>query len=277
MAAGGRGGSAAGGAPRVPSARATQEKNDFNNALRARQEAFLPSPTNAVCPTCQTHGRNAHHQPYKCAYNECAKCKRGGHRDTGADGSGFVPGLPRRHLEFWDTVILKDHPSRDVLLPYLREGVSLHNFLPPSHRGPSAEHPFQVDRFPGLALQNRIPPEFDGFVREEIGTIVGRGCVARWDDVRGATGPARPRLIMPLSMEPSKPRLIYDARSLNQHVADFPFSMDTVGRVAQIAAEIDVFHDLYRRRAAFRHIGIHTASWPLLCFSYDGVDYVWRV
>ena len=196
--------------------------------------------------------------------------------DTGGDGSGFVPGLPRRHLEFWDTVILKDHPSRDVLLPYLRDGVSLHNLLLPSHRGPSAEHPFQVDRFPGLALPNRIPPEFDDFVRAEIGTLVGRGCVARWDDVRGATGPARPRLIMPLSVEPSKPRLIYDARSLNQHVADFPFSMDTVGRVAQIAAEM-CFMTSIDDASAFHHIGIHAASWPLLGFSYDGVDYVWRV
>lgn len=196
--------------------------------------------------------------------------------DTASDGSGFVPGLPRRHLAFWDEVILQRHPSRDVLLPYLRDGVSLHNLLLPSHQGPSADHPFRVDRFPGLALPNRVPSEFDGFVRGEISALLGRGCVARWDDVRGATAPARPRMVMPLSVEPSKPRLIYDARSLNKHIADFPFSMDTVGRVAHIAAEM-CFMTSIDDASAFHHIGIHSASWPLLGFSYDGVDYVWRV
>eukprot|EP00752_Nemacystus_decipiens_P016879 g15111.t1 len=97
-----------------------------------------------------------------------------------------------------------------------------------------------------------------------------------WDDVRGAAGPVRPRMVMPLSVEPSKPRLIYDARSLNQYVADFPFSMDTVGRVAQVAAEM-CFMTSIDDASAFHHIGIYSASWPLLGFSYEGVDYVWRV
>ena len=57
----------------------------------------------------------------------------------------------------------------------------------------------------------------------------------KWADVRGPGGPPRPRLIMALSVEEKKPRMIYDVRPLNKRVKKFPFSTDTVARVAIVA------------------------------------------
>lgn len=81
-AAGGSGGGAgAGGAsPQPPSRAAAQERCDFNSALRARQEAFLPSPFGSQCPECAQAGRNPYHRQNECASVECPKCKRGGHK-----------------------------------------------------------------------------------------------------------------------------------------------------------------------------------------------------
>ena len=104
--------------------------------------------------------------------------------------------------------------------------------LLPPFRGPSVDQPFNPDRFRGAVFRNRIPAAFAGFVDLEIGSLEELGCIAEWSDVRGPAGPARPRLIMPLSVEESKPRLIYDARQLNACMRDFPFSTDTVARVA---------------------------------------------
>ena len=46
--------------------------------------------------------------------------------DAGAGGSAFVPGFVRKHIAFWDEVILQGHPLRDVLISYscLEHGTS---------------------------------------------------------------------------------------------------------------------------------------------------------
>lgn len=196
--------------------------------------------------------------------------------DAGADGVDFVPGLPSQKLPFWEKFILREHPNKDQFLSFLRDGVGLHDLLRPPFRGPSVDQPFNPDRFKGAVFRNRIPPGFTDFVDSEISSLASLGCIAKWSDVRGPGGLARPRMIMPLSVEESKPRLIYDARQLNACIRDFPFSMDTVGRVAGVASE-DCFMTSLDDKAAFHHILLRPSSWPLFGFSYKGVDYVWRV
>ena len=48
-----------------------------------------------------------------------------------------------------------------------------------------------------------------------------RGCVVKWSDVRGPEGPPRPRLVMALSVEETKPRLIYDEKTLTSDAGGF--------------------------------------------------------
>lgn len=195
---------------------------------------------------------------------------------AGEGGSEFVPGLVRRHVEFWDGVVLQDHPLRETLGSYLREGVSVHEFLIASHRGPSVDSPYKVDRFPGAVFANRIPPAHAGFVDAEMRSLIARGCVVKWADVRGRAGPARPRLVQALSVEETKPRLIYDARPLNQWCRRIRFTMDTIARVASVASE-GCFQGSLDDRSAFHHVLLHPASWPLFGLAYRGVDYVWCV
>ena len=78
---------------------------------------------------------------------------------------------------------------------------------------------------------------------------------------------------MALSVEPSKPRLIYDARPLNKHVGDFPVSMDTVGREAQITAEMCCVMSI-DDASAFHHIGVVAAP---RCFVRGSGLFVARV
>lgn len=196
--------------------------------------------------------------------------------DSGEAGVLFVPGLPRRHVAFWDEVILVDHPLRDSLLTYLRDGVNLQDFLIDSHRRPSVQQPYNVASFRQAVFPNRIPSKFVPFVESELQSLIARGCVAKWSDVKGPAGPARPRLIMALSVEETKPRLIYDARPLNQFFKRMPFSMDTVARVANVASP-GCYMTSLDDSSAFHHILIRPSSWPLLGFEYGGVDYVWCV
>ena len=196
--------------------------------------------------------------------------------NAGKDGMDFVPGLPRRHAIFWDQMVLKDHPDRDQFLSFIRDGVGLYDLLLPSHRGPSVDRPYNEDRFRGLVMQNRIPPGFDGFVADELKTLLNRGCVARWDDVKTASAPARPRMIMALSVETGKPRLIYDARPLNRFILRKPFHMDPLGRVAYVGSQ-GCYMTSLDDCSAFHHLLIRPSSWTLFGFSYRGVDYVFCV
>lgn len=196
--------------------------------------------------------------------------------DIGSDGTRFVPGLVRQHVDFWRDTILSEHPSRDTLVAFLRDGVDLYDLLLQDYRGPSTSLPYAVDRFPGAVFQNRIPPKFTAFVNAEVESLVARGCVVKWADVRSRRGPPRPRLLMALSVEPSKPRLIFDARPLNKRCKAFPFSMDTVARVANVASS-DCYMTSLDDSSAFHHILLRPSSWPLFGFSHGGIDYCWCV
>lgn len=55
-------------------------------------------------------------------------------------------------------------------MSYLRDGVSVHEFLIDSHPGPSIACPYNADNFPfpGAVLANRITPAHAGFADAEI-------------------------------------------------------------------------------------------------------------
>ena len=89
-----------------------------------------------------------------------------------------MPGLVRKYVEFWDGVVLQDHPLRETLVSYLRDGVSVHEFLFDSHRGASVDLPYKTDRFPGAVFSNRIPPTHADFADAEMHSLIARGCVA---------------------------------------------------------------------------------------------------
>ena len=113
--------------------------------------------------------------------------------------------------------------------------MSAFEVLTTEYRGISRESPYPRDAFTGASLPNRIPKDHAEFVRSQVATLVKRGCLAKWANVRGPTGPARPRLVLPLSVEHSKPRLVIDARALNECCRHVPVRMDTVESVADIA------------------------------------------
>ena len=132
-------------------------------------------------------------------------------------------------------------------------------FLLSEYRGTSRESPFRREAFQGASLPNRIPPDHAEFVRSEIAALVKRGCLVEWAEVRGPTGPARPQLVLPLSAEPSKPRLVIDARALKECCRHVPFKMDTVARVADVAEE-GIYMGSLDDRSGFRNLSLQPES-----------------
>ena len=58
-----------------------------------------------------------------------------------------------------------------------------------------------------------------------------------WSKVRRADEKEVPDLILPLGVEPTKPRLLWDARYLNLFLKLCPFTLDGVDKVSMIGLE----------------------------------------
>ena len=99
-------------------------------------------------------------------------------------GDDLAPGGLSREFPFWGDVLLNDHPDRTTILTWVRDGVSVYEFLVPGARGLSVEQPFNPVVFPGEKLPNRVPNEFREFVAGEVATLVRRGCLVPFEEVR---------------------------------------------------------------------------------------------
>ena len=118
----------------------------------------------------------------------CARVARMPVMGRASSQVGFV----RKHVDVWDGVVLQGPPLRDTLVPYMFEGVSVHELLIASHRQRSMGCPCNVGKFQGAVFANRTPPAHAGFVDAEMPFFITQGCVAKRKDVRRRAGPERP-------------------------------------------------------------------------------------
>ena len=192
-------------------------------------------------------------------------------------GEDFVPAHLQSALPFWRDVILSDtpEPERGTLLRWV-EGVSVYDFVDPTAHGEFQGRSYRGADLTAVHLPNHVPHEFSSWVTGEIAALVQTGCVARWEDIADTELHPKPHLVLPLGVEPTKPRLLWDARWLNLMCKHSPFSMDGVGKVAQCAWRgahmVTIDH-----KSGYHHVGLHPDSWQHFGFEWEGHFYVFTV
>ncbi|KAK3737867.1 hypothetical protein QZH41_019748, partial [Actinostola sp. cb2023] len=138
------------------------------------------------------------------------------------DPDQFLAGEIHRHPEVWSE-ILKGHQYKDMILDWLRNGVDVTDFstrFKGVFRGTHYDTVFP----PPTVLKNlQNCKKFTMFITNTLGERIKAGAVGVWGRV-GETEP--PHLVLPLTVEPTKPRLCLDARFLNMWMKDCPFSLD---------------------------------------------------
>lgn len=191
--------------------------------------------------------------------------------------SDFVPAHLQKSVSFWREEILPEtqEPERSTLLGWI-QGVSLHDFTDPHARGVFQGLPYDGSHLTSVRLPNHVPEEFTGWVTDEISSLVASGCVARWDEVGDVLKYPTPHMILPLGVEPKKPRLIWDARWLNLMCVHNAFSMDGVGKVAQCAWR-GAYQVTLDHKAGYHHVPLRADSWQYFGFEWQGVFYVFTV
>ncbi|KAK3729725.1 hypothetical protein QZH41_002048 [Actinostola sp. cb2023] len=143
------------------------------------------------------------------------------------DPDYFVAGEIHNHRPQWE-IILTDYPKRDEILGYLRTGVRVQDFLVP----------FKGD-FQGQFYDTKTPPRasfpnsksctgFEDFISTTLSQRLRNGSMSLWGKV-GSVEP--PHLVMPITIEPTKPRMCHDERFLNLWIKDCPLALDYISNL----------------------------------------------
>lgn len=86
-----------------------------------------------------------------------------------------MPGTLGRQLNFWDKVLLAEHPGRNDIFPWVTQGVSVFDFLEGTVKGEAAQRPLKTKIFPGRDFPDRTPTEHAQYIADEVGTVVAMG------------------------------------------------------------------------------------------------------
>lgn len=140
------------------------------------------------------------------------------------DPSHFIPGFIHRNLSSWSAILL-NYPNRSAFLRYLEHGVSVKEFFV-NFKGTFQGKFYNSPSPPRASFPNSKSCQvFSQFITETILERVTNGSLLVWGKV-GEVPP--PHLVMPITIEPSKPRMCHDERFLNLWIRDLPFSLDLI-------------------------------------------------
>jgi hypothetical protein len=185
----------------------------------------------------------------------------------------------------WD-IVLEDHPKASMIRRWLDHGVRPSSYWqhfsgrfggvdydvdrPPPRR--FANHPSAMSHDPVGPLA--VPAVT--FVAAQIRKNLASGAIIRWVDHPSFHPDKRPlpHLVLPLGVEPGKPRLIYDARYLNLWQREIPFRMEGLPQVPHLAFD-GAFMWTLDHHSGFHHIPIAPDEQTYFGFEdTDGVVYV---
>ena len=156
------------------------------------------------------------------------------------------------HLDFWEKVVLGDHPDKLRILDNMRG-------MQPEFRrfrGRFGGRSYDCNEPPPRVFRNNWPDGLtstgqtaEEWALEKIRVDVASGaliCVGKVGEV------APPRVVLPLSVEMAKPRLIHDARFTNCWCESRPFGMDRVGSIPETFQRRSFFSS-YDHKSGYHH------------------------
>ena len=98
--------------------------------------------------------------------------------------------------------------------------------------------------------------DFRDFVAQTILERVANGSLLVWGEV-GKVDP--PHLVMPITVEPSKPRMCHDERFLNCWIKDCPFSLDYITDLPRYVSA-GHYQTTFDDKSGYDHVRLHPSS-----------------
>lgn len=182
------------------------------------------------------------------------------------DPTHFVSGQLHNFYNEWENIVQQNNLSDNNVLSWIKNGIDVHDFF--SH--------FKGN-FKGKAYNSDIPPvqyfpnassckQFHEFVCNELLDRIASGSIRVWGKVGQCTPP---RVVMPLTVEPSKPRLCHDDRFINLWTKDLPFHLETLKEAHRM-----ISHGAYMitcdEKSGYDHIRISESSQTYFGIQFGG-------
>lgn len=191
------------------------------------------------------------------------------------DPDAFVPGGLAARAPFWAAAAAGCSDAASVLR-WVEHGADFGEFLQPFTGTFKGQSYVAAPSPPPRVFSNHpsvTSPEFVGFVRAEVAKGLADGGMRCLGPV-GVAAP--PRVVCPLMVEPSKPRLICDARYSNlwQQVPTFAF--DRLVDLARVALPGWLL-TVWDHKSGYFHVRLTAAAQQFFGFEFDGAYYVYTV
>ena len=185
--------------------------------------------------------------------------------------------MTHEHIDVWDKVILpegrlsalRQSVHRDTIMAWLRDGVDAERFMFP-YEGMYNRKWYRARIPPPFKAANHPveTPELNNFVSREIANLVQCGAVT--------ASRSQPRCVLPLGVEPNKPRLILDARFVNLWCEPPEMSYDNLREFQRGVRPNDWMFSL-DFKSGYHHIKLKESSRKYFGFEWEGVYYTFNV
>ena len=178
---------------------------------------------------------------------------------------------------YWEEISLRSTSSKqEEVLGWIRDKVSIapyfRHFKATSKGPPMSQTDRQLKRYVMQAFNSVCTENPYNHVKCGAITIVGKVGVAY-----------PPHIVLPLTVEPTKPRLCHDARYLNLWMCDMPFSLDSVSDLPRYVQK-DTYQTVLDDKSGYEHIllteesctffGIQLGGWY---FTYNTLPFEWKI
>ena len=214
---------------------------------------------------CQSH---VCHQKFEEAYNHNWQVSAVDALFRCSDS--FIPGSLSLCWTFWESHILKGHPLKNDILSWLKHGVQINYFLAPVSKGTYNGVEINSHLPQTYKEQNHVKQEFKEWVSSEINSLVQMGVLKEWS--MDSMGSPTPVVIAPLLVEPSKPRLIYDARYINCFMELPSVQMFGIGKIPSSCWK-GMFMISMDHKSGYYHVPIHPECWKYFGVSWEDKIY----
>jgi hypothetical protein len=181
------------------------------------------------------------------------------------------------HLDVWDKAILpegrlaslRQAVHKDTVMAWLREGIDAERFMFP-FEGLYNKQWYKARIPPPFTAKNHPveTPELVSFVSREITNLVQCGAVTKSRSI--------PRCVLPLGVEPNKPRLILDARFVNLWCEPPEMQYDTLREFQRGIRQDDWMFSL-DFKSGYHHIKLKESSRKFFGFEWEGTYYTFNV
>ncbi|KAL9977508.1 hypothetical protein ACROYT_G014917 [Oculina patagonica] len=190
----------------------------------------------------------------------------------------FVAGNLTMCQDQWELISV-GYDKRDFVLAVIREGVDIFDFFTPFN-GTFQGKSYRSDLPPRMCFPNSPACQpFQEFITATIMYRIANGSI----NVIGRVNEVEPPyLVMPITVEPSKPRMCHDERFLNCWIKDCPFKLDYL---TDLCRYVDPGHyqTTFDDKSGYDHICLHPRSstffgfqWQGWYFTYASLPFGWK-